>query len=54
MTLNGLIKQARSLMMQVSTGDIPLTKDIELSFAEKDGEIVVNVDVKEVSQENSL
>lgn len=54
MTLNELIKQARSLMMQVSSGDVPLTKDIKLSFTEKDGEIVVKVDVKEVNQENSL
>ena len=46
MTLNGLIKQARLLMMQVSSGDIPLTKDIELSFTKKDGEIVVKVEEK--------
>lgn len=54
MTLNGLIKQAHLLLMQVSSGDIPLTKDIELSFIRKNDEILVNVDVKEVSQENSL
>ena len=54
MTLNELMKQTRLLTMQVSSGDIPLTKDIKLSFAEKDGKIIVNVDVKEVSQENSL
>ena len=46
MTLNELIKQAHLLLMQVSSGDIPLTKDIELSFAEKDGEIVVKVEEK--------
>jgi len=46
MTLNGLIKQARLLMMQVSSGDIPLTKDIELSFTKKDGEVVVKVEEK--------
>ena len=48
MTLNDLIRKANALAMQMSSGDIPLSKDIDFEIATYKGEsYIIIVDVKE-------
>lgn len=48
MTLNDLIRKAQALAMQMSSGDIPLSKDIDFEIATYKGELYgIIVDVKE-------
>ena len=48
MTLNDLIRKANSLAMQMTSGDVPLSKDIDFEFATYKGEsYCIIVDVKE-------
>jgi len=51
MTLNDLIRKAQALAMQMSSGDIPLSKDIDFEIATYKGESYgIIVDVKEPEQ----
>lgn len=48
MTLNDLLRKAQALAMQLSSGDIPLSNDIDFEIATYKGEsFVIIVDVKE-------
>lgn len=48
MTLNDLIRKAQALAMQMSSGDVPLSKDIDFEIATYKGELYgIIVDVKE-------
>ena len=48
MTLNDLIRKAQALAMQLSSGDIPLSKDIDFEIATHKGiPYFVIVDIKE-------
>ena len=48
MTLNDLIRKAQALAMQMSRGDVPLSKDIDFEIATYKGELYgIIVDVKE-------
>lgn len=48
MTLNDLIRKAQALAMQLSSGDVPLTKDIDFTIATYKGEsFIIIVDIKE-------
>lgn len=46
MTLNDLIRKATQLAMQLSSGDIPLSKDIDFEIATyKDEVVCIIVDI---------
>ena len=48
MTLNDLIRKAQALAMQLSSGDVPLSKDIDFEIATYKGiSYLVIVDIKE-------
>ena len=51
MTLNDLIRKAQALAMQLSSGDVLLSKDIDFAIATYKGELYgIIVDVKEPEQ----
>ena len=48
MTLNELIRKAQAMSRQLSSGDVPLSKDIDFTIATYKGELFgIIVDVKE-------
>lgn len=52
MTLNDLLRKAQALAMQLSSGDIPLSKDVDFEIATYKGESFgIIVDVKEPGKE---